>query len=119
MENQTLDIRPFTERKTYARKATGIIQYNPATGWIAYRVGSKNGWYVFNRITKSGKLAGKWHVGYSMTFDRAISWARQHSGCKIPTNNTSKWYRIGIIHYNFTNICEAPILNLIIKQTKN
>jgi len=114
----SIDIRPLTERKPRSTTTSGLLAIHLQSGWVAFRVGSKNGWYVFNRITKKGGLGKRWYVGFSMTFDKAISKARALSGRKIPVNTGSQWKRIDVKHYNFTNICDATILNLIIHQIK-
>ena len=106
-----VDIRPVTERKPRSKTTTGLIVYHPESGWVAFRVGPSNGWYVFNRLTKKGALGKKWHIGFSMSFGRAISKARAESGRKIPAGG---WQRIEVKHYNFTHICDGEILNLIL-----
>ena len=110
---QTIDIRPLTERKPNSRTTTGLIVFHAQSGWVSYRVGTSKGWYVFNRLRTNGSLGKKWHIGFSMSFDKAISKARADSGRQIPTTSGGGWKRIEVKHYNFTNICEVEILNLI------
>jgi len=102
------DIRKITGRPTGMLKTIrSQLRINKQSTWVAYRVGTKSGWYVFNRVLKSGKLGRRWYIGYSMTFSRAISKARKRYGVSIPTAN---WDTITVKHYNLTNILDYPIL---------
>ena len=57
------DIRKITGRPTGMLKTIrSQLRINKQSTWVAYRVGTKSGWYVFNRVLKSGKLGRRWYI---------------------------------------------------------
>ena len=104
----TIDIRTYTGRpKGLVKTTTSLLQLHLKSGWIAYRVGAQNGWYVFNRLRRNNKLGNRWSVGFSMTFITAIRKAKKDYQVKIPTDN---WTPLIIKHYNFTNVTDTDII---------
>ena len=114
-----IDIRQYTGRPdkgSIIKTTQSRLVFHPSTGWVAYRVGSSNGWYVFNRLRKTGALGSRWVVGYSMTFQVAISCARKHYNVKVPNKN---WESISIKHYNLTDVTQDNILNYLLNKIKD
>ena len=112
-----IDIRTYTGRPTgLVKTTTSVLQLHLKSGWVAYRVGTKSGWYVFNRMRRYKKLGSRWAVGFSMTFITAIRKAKKDYHIKIPTD---KWTPLTIKHYNFTNVTDTDILNYLLTKIQD
>jgi len=113
---KNIDIREYTGKEDHTSNKTTTSQFRFYKDWVSYKVGTKDGWFVFNRILKSKKLGRKWYVGYSMTFTTAIAKARKLYNVNIPS--TSGWTIVSVKHYNLVNFLDYKTIIYIINQIK-